>query len=299
MKTTVAADTLTLGIPADRNVTWTLGILSRLKKPPVQIKVLVSRWIEKPLSDKDLRSLNTYFPTQEVVSRGRYAPMMRNAILRSTKSKHILFLDDDMIPDAQLLKKALLLIQREPSVVHQGIPYHVANHAKWLARMEGKVYEKGFKKYTSEDNEVTLLDARVLLAPVAVLLKTPFDESIIFGGGEGRELATELIKRGVKLKLAPDLIASHINRETLTALIAQKRAHGRGRGHMLLDHGPGQAGWPGYIAYYFRRHFKEPIVQWLGGKIHIDELSYVLGTNIIFWLGALEEIARNRNRRKK
>lgn len=58
---------------------------------------------------------------------------------------------------------------------------------------------------------------------------------------------------------------------------------------MLLSVGPGRSG----------RHFREPLADGLRGKIHRDELLYVLGTNMVFWLGALEEIFRSSIRGNK
>lgn len=289
---------LTLGIPSDRDISWTLRILSQLKKPEVQVKVLISRWIEKRLTSEELQLLNTYFPTQQLLSQARHAPAMRNLIVNSTQSSHLLFLDDDMVPDPDLLDNAFLIAASEPNVVHQGTPYLVANSDNWLARTEGKLYEKSFRRYLGKDKEVDLLDARVMLAPVEVLRETPFNESMVFGGGEGHELAIRLRERGIALRLAPDLSAAHINRETIAALIAQKRAHGRGRGYMLLQDGPGENGWSGYIKTYLHRHLKEPAINWTRGELDIKELMYVWGTYTVLWLGVLEEMARSKMKPK-
>lgn len=86
----------------------------------------------------------------------------------------------------------------------------MANSHKWLARTEGKLYERGFRKYISENGDVTLLDARIMLAPVNVLLETPFDESLVFGGGEGRQLSKSLRERGIPLRVGTGLIGGHI-----------------------------------------------------------------------------------------
>lgn len=221
---------LTVGIPAGRDVKYTLGILSRLKKPKVRVKVIVARWTNTPFQSDDLRSLNLYFSTKQVLSHQRNAPAMRNTIIRNTKSTHILFLDDDTVPDSLILEKALALMSHKPSYIYQGPPYLVANSTSWLARMEGKLYERGFKKYILAGNKVTLLDAKVLLSPTKILKESPFDDSLVFGGGEGRELAKCLMKRKLNLKLTPDLIARHINRDTILSLTLQKLSHGRVRG---------------------------------------------------------------------
>lgn len=94
---------------------------------------------------------------------------MRNAIIWEATSTHILFLDDDMVPGQNLLASAFQLAAREPNVVHQGIPYRVANSHKWLARIEGRLYQRGYSSYVDKDDNVTLLDARLMLAPVQIL----------------------------------------------------------------------------------------------------------------------------------
>lgn len=118
---------LTLGIPADREVSWTLQILSKLNKPDDQVGVIISRWVEKPLTLQELELLNRYFPAEQVPSPARHAPAMRNAIVNRAQTSHILFLDDDMVPDPGLLNSALFLAGREPYTVHQGTPFLVAN----------------------------------------------------------------------------------------------------------------------------------------------------------------------------
>lgn len=283
---------LTVGIPADRAVGWTAQILSRLDKPDAKVEVVVSRWVEKPFTPVEVRLLNDYFPTTEVLSRERHAPAMRNAIVRSAQASHILFLDDDMVPDPDLLNNALCLIKLDPESVHQGIPYRVANPQSWLARAEGKLYEKGYRRYVDSEDNVTLLDARLILAPVHLLREVPFDESLVFGGGEGRELAKRLREKGVSLRLGRELDGAHINRDTIAALVAQKRAHGRGRGYMLLHEGPGEGGWSAYIKTYLNRHLITPAKDWNKGELDIKELMYVWGTYSVLWLGVIEEMMR-------
>ncbi len=281
---------LSIGIPAGRDISWTQRILSRLESPATQVEVLVARWSKTPLTDEDLQRLNKYFPTKEVQSQARHAPAMRNAIVREAQTTHLLFLDDDMVPEPDLLYHALQLAGREPNIVHQGIPYLVANSHNWLARTEGKVYQKSFSRYLTADNQVSLLDARLMLVPVDVLLKTPFNESMAAGGGEGHELARCLIEQGIPLRLGTELLGGHTNRETLMGLIAQKRAHGRGRGYMLLNEGPGEKGWIEYIKTYIGRHLLEPAKDWRKGELNTEELMYVWGTYSVHWLGVIEEI---------
>lgn len=286
--------TLTVGIPAGRNLDWTGRMLSRLESPTTPVEVLVARWIENPLTTHELQDLNRYFPTREVPSQARHAPAMRNAIIWEATSTHILFLDDDMVPGRNLLVGALELAAQEPDIVHQGIPYRVANSHRWLARTEGSLYQRGYSSYVDKDDNVTLLDARLMLAPVQTLRETPFDESLVFGGGEGRELARSLREKGVVLRLARELDAAHINRDTISALVEQKRAHGRSRGYQLMQQGSGEDGWLAYFASYGKRHYLEPAVKRVKGELDTGELIYVWGTNTVFWAGVFEQLLRSR-----
>lgn len=290
------SQTLTLGIPAGRQLDWTFRILSRLESPAVTVEVLVARWTENPLTAQELLDLNNYFPTKEVLSQVRHAPAMRNAIIWEAKSTHLLFLDDDMVPAPDLLNNALQLAGREPNVVFQGIPYRVANSHSWLARTEGSLYKRGYSSYVDRDDNVTLLDARLMLAPVQTLRETPFDESLVFGGGEGRELTKSLREKGAILRLARELDATHVNRDTITALVEQKHAHGRGRGYQLMQYGPGKNGWLAYFASYGRRHYLEPVVKRVKGDLDTGELIYVWGTNTVFWVGVFEQLVRSKIR---
>lgn len=180
----------------------------------------------------------------------------------------------------------------------QGVPYLVANSENWLAATEGKVYRRSFGRYVTPDNKVNLLDARLMLAPVAVLLETPFSESMAAGGGEGHALALALRDHGIQLRLGSELVGYHINRDTLSSLIAQKRAHGRGRGHMLVHDGPGNNGWFGYIKTYIGRHLIQPAKDWKKSELNTAELMYVWGTYAVLWSGVMEEMVRLKVRLK-
>lgn len=285
--------TLTLGIPSGRNSKWTERILSCLESLQTDIKVLVARWIQTPFALEEIQQLNRYFSTKEIPSQARYAPAMRNAIIDAAESTHLLFLDDDMVPEQNLLKEALHLAEREPNTVFQGVPYKVANSNKRLARIEGKLYERGYSRYVQNDGSVTLLDARLMLAPVHALRETPFDESLVFGGGEGRELARGLREKGIVLRLGPELEAAHINRDTIKAVMGQKLAHGRGRGYQLLHEGPGKRGWLTYFGGYSKRHFLEPVRDKIRGELNTEELLYIWGTNTVFWMGVSEQMVRS------
>jgi hypothetical protein len=284
--------TLTVGIPAGRSIDWTTGILLELKGSDSNVTVLVARWSEDPLSDQELEGLNAFFSTQQVLSEARHAPAMRNAIVRETTSTHILFLDDDMVPRQNLLASAMGLAATGPDIVYQGFPFRVANADNWFARNEGKLYERGYQKYVDEQNNVSLLDARLMLVPTEALRQTPFDESLVFGGGEGRELAKHLLEKGVVLQLTGELDAAHINRGTLAAAVQQKWAHGRARGQELVQHGPGERGWARYFASYAMRHYLGPALQATTGKLEAEELLYVWSSNTVLWTAAFEYMLR-------
>ncbi len=284
--------TLTVGIPAGRTIDWTERIMSGLEYPSTGVEVLVARWDQDPLTDRELEGLNMLLPTREVASPSKDAPTMRNTIVREAVSTHILFLDDDMVPGQNLLSSALAVARREPDAVHQGIPYRVANHHNWLARTEGRLYEVGYQKYIDVDDNVTLLDPRLMLASTETLLETPFDESLVFSSGEGTELAISLMQRNVPLRLARELDAAHINRDTVASLASQKRNHGLGRGYELAKHGPGENGWLSYFADCANRHYVQAVVKRAKGEMNTGEMLYVWGTHTAFWAGVFEYMVR-------
>jgi hypothetical protein len=283
---------LTVGIPADRDISWTARLLSKLDSVDAQVEALVARSVDKTFDSAEMSALNDIFPTVQVSSQLSHAPAMRNAVIAASRARHILFLDDDMVPGENLLASALDLADQEPDVVHQGVPYRVANVYSWLARSEGKLYERGYKKYVEADGSVSMLDARLMLAPTEVLRDTPFNESLVLGAGEGRELAKDLIRKGVVLRLAKQLDAAHLNRDTLISLAKQKRAHGRSLGYLILSNGAGEDGWWRFYANYGKRHFIRPIVEAARGDMGIDEAIYAWGTNTVLWASAFEYMLR-------
>lgn len=287
---------LTVAVPSGRDMSYIARIISNLSwdASTAQVKFVVGRWCQQPFSDSELTSLSTTFPIEQVLCDQSHSMALRNEIIHQATTGHILFMDDDMVPSSDLIQAALALIQKEPGTVYQGPPYLVANPKSWLARMEGRLYERGYNRYVASNGTVEMLDARLLLAPVSVLLTTPFDASLY--GGEGRDLAERLLAKGVTLLLAPELVGAHINRDSLGALVTQKRLHGNGRGQRYLRMSCRHE-MVSTMKADLARHMLSPLKDMFTRRKRFAEVIYILGTNAAFWYGIMEVVIKNKRER--
>jgi hypothetical protein len=290
---------ITIIIPNGRTVSaLRRTLLPLLPVNTAVIQLIVARYMghELDYSQTSELKVNLDIPMKIVYSKFKEPPCMRNAALDIVVSGHVLFLDDDVIPDPSLLKNAVDLIVKDPMTVYQGPPYHTANTESALARLEGKLYERGFASYVTENGNLSLLDARIMLAPRSVFDDCPFNDKLIWGG-EGRDLAERLLAKGHELKIAQTLRVKHINRSTLKELIDQKRAHGYGRGAQLRSDGFGKGGWTAYARRYYRRHFHEPLQNLFLGELPIQETMYTIMSNMLFWTFAIINYIKQYSRR--
>jgi hypothetical protein len=288
---------ITIAIPSGRHISCVFSILKRLsgQLPCDRIPVVLGRWVKHPIEVGVFGALLDHYDVTVVYSAQRHPPALRNAIIHGITGGHVLFLDDDVVPAVDIVEAARQLIAADPECVYQGPPYLVANPESWYARMEAKVYERGFSSYV-RGHSVTLLDARIMLAPHAILSREPFDASLVFGG-EGRELAVRLLGCGTELRLASTLTAHHQNRSSLLAVIRQKMMHGRGRGQDLAVNGPKPRSWLQYMRYYARRHFLNVVLDTMGGRMTMAEAAYHVLTNTVFWYGAVSQLICRRSER--
>lgn len=292
---------IALVVPNGRDEAALARTIAPLDLPDgLEVQVIVGRHRARPLQLRQTRELGLTIdvPVAVVYSDRLEPPCLRNAALEAVADGHVLFLDDDVIPSASLLHAAAELIRTSPSVVHQGPPFLTANDHKFLARLEGALYERSFASYVDPTGRVSLLDARILLAPREALARCPFDDTLAWGG-EGRDLAARMIASGVELRLAPSLQAKHLNRDTLPGLILQKRAHGFGRGAILRRNGPGHGGWGNYAKRYLNRHFWDPIRDAVLGRLSLSDATYTLVSNLLFWMFAAVNYAMQSNRRRR
>lgn len=281
---------LTLAIPNGREFSDALRILTHVRVPKrLGAVAVISRPHCRPVRGHPFGTWRYYGGIDVLVvpSACPFPPAMRNAIIDSLKTSHVLFLDDDVVPAPDLVEQAANLSNSFPDTVFQGPPYLAANPEHFLSRMESRLYERGFTTYTTSDGKVSILDARILLMPTSIARTHRFDASLVYGG-EGRDLARRLAENLVSMRIAPQLRVSHINRTSLIGLLKQKRVHGNGRGQHLRDHGPGAGGWGEYLIQYSRRHFLDPAISALLGRVPAHEAAYVLLTNAFFWICVLE-----------
>ncbi len=286
---------LTVAIPSIRSPERVLALLGMLASGNTDaaansINVAIARPQDNTLPQAALRSLPGGLPVRQLPCARSHATAMRNALLDTIDSSHVLFLDDDMVPAPGLYDAASARARMAPEAVHQGPPYLVANPENWFARMEARLYAESYHAYVSGD-AVSILDARLLLAPTEALRRVRFDESFHYAG-EGRQLALALLQEGLPLLLAPELIAYHMNRDSLRGVCQQKRSHGWGRAHTLRTNGPGQGGWVGYFGKYMARHYLLPIKSFFTNGLTAEDVLYQYLTNTVFWMGVLEGMIR-------
>lgn len=291
---------ITLIVPNGRDIAELKRTLAPLQPDEnVKARLVVARHTPRRLDLCRTRELGISLDiaVQVVYSDRKEPPFLRNAALSAVKSGYVLFLDDDVIPSPLLLSYAANLVSEAPETIHQGPPYLTANPKSIIARLEGSLYERAFSSYVDRSGRVSLLDARILLAPRAVFDYLLFDNALVWGG-EGKELAERMIAAGLDLRIAPTLRVSHLNRDTLRSLLEQKRTHGYGRGAMLRRDGPGQGGWKVYAWRYFRRHFTEPLLQAAAGDLPVADALYSVTINFIFWIFVLINYVFSLDRRQ-
>ena len=292
----MSSNKLYIGIPSSREVTYLINILSNIDFSLCNVECIISRYKDNLFTENDLESINKYCKVIQLISNLKYPPSMRNVIIDYIEDGNILFLDDDIIPSKNILSECMNLIDKNNSLVYQGPPYLTYNNENWYARMEGKLYERGFKRYINDDNNVNILDSRILLIPRFALVDCLYNEELIFGG-EGRELAERLIKKNIQLKFADNLIVRHNNRDSLTSIINQKRIHGNGRGQFIVNEKKEFASWLKYFYNDWYRHFINPFILLCKFKISFSEYIYIILTNLIFWIFAFETIIFNKTKR--
>lgn len=288
---------LTVGIPSSRDLQESVSIIRSMHIPDIcKFYVVIARWSHNKLTPVELDILSSLNVTVSIVySEMKYPPNLRNSIIEHINTGHVLFLDDDVEVEPDIIYELIKCIKKCNKTVFQAPPYLTANVANWLARMEGEAYKKGFLSYVNGQS-VALLDARTLLAPINVMKSFKFDDELIFGG-EGRDLATRLLLNGINLEIADNIVSRHHNRETFKALYMQKITHGRGRGQDIKSNKIGVYNRVKYYCYYLDRHFVSLVSNYLRGKTTFEETIYSLIVNSFFWIGVFDQLLFNNKER--
>ena len=113
---------ITIIIPNGRTVSaLRRTLLPLLPVNTAVIQLIVARYMghELDYSQTSELKVNLDIPMKIVYSKFKEPPCMRNAALDIVVSGHVLFLDDDVIPDPSLLKNAVDLIVKDPMTVYK------------------------------------------------------------------------------------------------------------------------------------------------------------------------------------
>lgn len=284
----VKRPSISVGIPSTRSFDFIFMLLNKIEYIDYKVEIVISRLSDSLFTEKDTQRISSCKIVQ-VTSPKQQSTSMRNSILDHVKSDYVLFLDDDMIPSSDILIVCNELILQNPNCVFQGTPYNVYNSENWLARMEGKQYERIFSKKIKANNEIDHIDARILLAPVKLLREIRFDERLI-NGRDGHDLAERILKKNIRIYYAPNLTGRHFYRDKWKSVIKQKIRQGKGRGQILLSKKKSLSQWTTFLLKDFYGHFIKPILNTLLGRITFSDLAYILTTHMFYWLSTLNTI---------
>jgi hypothetical protein len=282
---------ISIGIPSTRDFSFISKIINQVDYKETNTNIVIARQPNFQFSNGEFSSFNTVNITQ-VISPKKQSTCMRNTIISNVNSDYVLFLDDDMLPSKNILQVCNDLILKNPNGIFQGTPYITLNTESWLARMEGRQYERIFKNKLISDSEVNHIDARILLAPVKLLKQIPFDEKLV-NGRDGHDLAEKLLRGGNKIYYAASLTGKHFYRTNWSSVIKQKIRQGKGRGQILLSKSRSSLQWVKFFMNDFYGHFIQPIFNTISGRIKFSDLLYIHVTHFFYWGSTLKTVLFN------
>ena len=179
-----------------------------------------------------------------IVARGKQPSVQRNTALHAAKGDLIYFLDDDSLPQADNLRRALAHFAN-PKVVMVGGPNvcppdappleqaFAATMGTWLAFGPSRArYTPVGKARDSGEKELILCN--LMGRREALLAAGGFDEALY--PNEENALMDELQKRGGVLLYDPELIVHRRPRGTLGAFCKMLMNYGRGRAEQFRLH---------------------------------------------------------------
>jgi succinoglycan biosynthesis protein ExoA len=179
-----------------------------------------------------------------LVARGRQPSIQRNTALRSAKGELIYFLDDDSVPQASNLRKAVQLFADSKVMMAGGPNLCPADApalekvfavvlASWIAFGPSRArYARVGKVRASGEKELILCN--LMVRRDAMLELGGFNEALY--PNEENALMDELQKRGGKLIYDPGLFVFRRPRHSLGAFLRMLRTYGRGRAEQFRLH---------------------------------------------------------------
>jgi cellulose synthase/poly-beta-1,6-N-acetylglucosamine synthase-like glycosyltransferase len=179
-----------------------------------------------------------------LVARGKQPSAQRNAGLKAARGELVYFLDDDSVPRADNLRRALPHFA-QPQVAMVGGPSLCPPDASWLERVFALVlgswlaFGPSRARYvpigkTRRTSEKELILCNQLARRDALLELGGFDEALY--PNEENALMDELQHRGRLLIYDPELIVHRRPRSNLKAFARMLRTYGRGRAEQFRRH---------------------------------------------------------------
>jgi succinoglycan biosynthesis protein ExoA len=207
--------------------------------------------IAAPPGMKDIRAVtgakNLDYPKDKLeilVARGKQPSVQRNVAMRAARGEIIYFLDDDSVPQADALRRAVEPFRR-PEVKMVGGPNLCPDDSSNLQRAFSMTmgtwlaFGPSSARYRSigqlrESSEKELILCNLLARREPMLELDGFNEKLY--PNEENALMDELQKRGGKLIYDPNLIVFRHPRATLKAFCRMLMTYGRGRAEQFRLH---------------------------------------------------------------
>lgn len=179
-----------------------------------------------------------------IVARGRQPSVQRNAAIRAARNDLIYFLDDDSVPPADNLRRALNAFA-DPQVKMLGGPNLCPPEAPFIEHVFALVQSSKLAFFSSaaryaslgdrrESSEKELILCNLLSRKKDLLELGGFNEALY--PNEENALMDELQKRGGKLIYDPQFIVYRRPRSTLTSFCRMLLNYGRGRAEQVRLH---------------------------------------------------------------
>lgn len=180
-----------------------------------------------------------------VVARGKQPSVQRNVAVRSARGDWIYFLDDDALPRPDNLRRALPLLERDPTVKMIGGPNLCPPDAPTLERVFAVVLSSFLAFFSSRaryaaigkvraSSEKELILCNLLCNKAAFLQAGGFDELLY--PNEENALMDAMQRAGGILLYDPDFVVQRRPRSSIRAFARMVFTYGRGRAEQFRLH---------------------------------------------------------------
>ncbi len=200
------------------------------------------RWELRVLADGDPSveaMVRREFPDAVIGAVPRAHPGVgRNFLITEARGDILLFLDDDVVVESDLLRRVVELAERYPDVSVFGGPNETPPWSSDFQRVQGAVLASmaatGPVRRRYGAHPAGAADERFFtLCNLAIRrsVMLPFADDIVCA--EENELLDRLARDGRLMQYDASLVVYHERRDTLRGFTAQMRKYGRGRGQLV------------------------------------------------------------------